>query len=199
MNKQEFISQLQAGLSGLPECETEERLSFYSEMIDDYTEEGFTEEEAVAQIGSVSDVISQILAQTPITNLVKEKIKGNKKQKRKMKAWAIVLLVLGSPLWFSLMIAAMAVVLSVYIVIWAVVISFWAAAAAVAICAPAAVITGLIYICLGKFYPGLFMIAAGLVCAGLAIYLVCGCIKLSKGFAVLTKKITIGIKRCFIN
>ena len=35
MNKQEFISQLQAGLSGLPECETEERLSFYSEMIED--------------------------------------------------------------------------------------------------------------------------------------------------------------------
>ena len=66
MNKQEFLSQLQAGLSGLPECETEERLSFYSEMIDDYTEEGFSEEEAVTQIGSVSDVISQILTQTLI-------------------------------------------------------------------------------------------------------------------------------------
>ena len=39
MNKQEFLMRLREGLSGLPQNEIEERLTFYSEMIDDRIEE----------------------------------------------------------------------------------------------------------------------------------------------------------------
>ncbi len=42
MTKQEFIAELRKGLSGLPKKELEERLTFYSEMIDDRMEEGLT-------------------------------------------------------------------------------------------------------------------------------------------------------------
>lgn len=42
MNKQEFLTELRAKLSGLPTYDVEERLSFYGEMIDDRTEEGVT-------------------------------------------------------------------------------------------------------------------------------------------------------------
>ena len=35
MNKQEFLTQLRQGLSGLPQDDIEKRLTFYSEMIDD--------------------------------------------------------------------------------------------------------------------------------------------------------------------
>ena len=47
MRKQEFLTELRKGLSGLPQDDIEERLSFYSEMIDDQIEEGLAEEEAV--------------------------------------------------------------------------------------------------------------------------------------------------------
>ena len=75
MNKQEFLAELRKRLSGLPQADIEERIVFYSEMIDDRTEEGSTEEEAVSAIGFVDDVVSQIFSETPLTKLVKEKVK----------------------------------------------------------------------------------------------------------------------------
>ena len=47
MQKQAFLDALRSQLAGLPEAEINERLNFYSEMIDDRMEEGLTEEEAV--------------------------------------------------------------------------------------------------------------------------------------------------------
>ena len=118
MNKIEYLAELRKGLSGLPQEEIEERVTFYSEMIDDRMEEGLSESEAVGAIGTISDVVAQILAETPITTLVKEKVRTN----RAMKAWEIVLLVLGSPLWLSLLIAVFAVILSVYAVVWSIIV-----------------------------------------------------------------------------
>ena len=63
MNKQEFLSRLKNGLSALSEKELEERLTFYGEMIDDRIEEGLTEEDAVAAVGSVDEIIAQILSE----------------------------------------------------------------------------------------------------------------------------------------
>ena len=60
MNKQEFISSLRSELSAFPSQEVEERLSFYSEMIDDRMEEGLSEEDAVAGVGSVDKIAAQI-------------------------------------------------------------------------------------------------------------------------------------------
>jgi len=53
MNKQEFIEALYRRLSDLPWQDVEERLNFYGEMIEDHMEEGLSEEEAVASMGSV--------------------------------------------------------------------------------------------------------------------------------------------------
>ena len=61
MRKQEFIYQLWKKLSDLPKEEVEERLSFYAEMIDDRMEEGLSEEEAVAAIGSTDEIAGQIV------------------------------------------------------------------------------------------------------------------------------------------
>ena len=46
MSKQEFLEQLRRGLPGLPREDIEERLKFYSEMLEDRMEEGLSEEEA---------------------------------------------------------------------------------------------------------------------------------------------------------
>ena len=50
MTKKEFLARLRRGLAQLPPEEREERLAFYSEMIDDRMEEGLSEQEAVASL-----------------------------------------------------------------------------------------------------------------------------------------------------
>ena len=75
MNKQEFLAQLREGLNGLPQEDIDERIAFYGEMIDDRLEDGLTEEEAVEAIGTTDEVVAQIIADTPLTKLVKERVK----------------------------------------------------------------------------------------------------------------------------
>lgn len=194
MNKQEFFVELRKGLTGLPQKDVEERVSFYSEMIDDRIEEGLSESEAVTAIGSVSDVIAQILDEIPLTKLVKEKVKPN----RRFKAWEIALLVLGSPIWLSLLIAAFIVILSVYIVIWSLVISLWAIETSLAACALGGVVAAGIIAVQGNGLTGIAMLGAGAFCAGLSIFLFFGCKAFTKGTLVLTKKIALGIKGMFV-
>lgn len=194
MKRLEFLLSLQNKLSCLPQEDMEERLAFYNEMIDDRMEDGLSEEDAVAQIGTVDEIVSQIIEETPLTKLVKEKIKP----KKRLKGWEITLLAVGSPLWLSLLIAAFAVVIALYAVLWAVVISLWAVFTSVAVCAPAGVLAGAVFLCNGNVTSGIAMIAAGLVCAGLAIFLFYGCKAVTKGAVWLTKNILLAIKRCFI-
>lgn len=74
MNKSEFILQLRNGLSGLPQDDVDERLNFYGEMIDDRIEDGLSEEDAVFEMGDINKIISQILAEIPLSKIVKKKL-----------------------------------------------------------------------------------------------------------------------------
>ncbi|MBQ6847987.1 MAG: DUF1700 domain-containing protein [Clostridia bacterium] len=194
MNKQEFLECLRKGLSGLPQEDIEERLTFYSEMIDDRMEEGITEEDAVSRIGSVDTIVSQIKADIPLAKLVR----GKRTLKKHVRTWEIVLLVLGSPIWLSLLIAALAVILSLYVSLWAVVISLWAVFVSLIGCAFGGVVAGIIIACSGNALSGIAMLAAGIVCGGLSIFMFYGCKAATKGILLLTKKIAVWIKNCFI-
>lgn len=194
MNKQEFLDGLRKGLTGLPQDDIEERLAFYSEMIDDRTEEGLSEEEAVAEVGSVDEIIRQTVADTPLSRVVKERIKP----KRRLRAWEIVLLILGSPIWLSMGLAVTATIFAIYAVLWSVIAALWAVFCAFAVCAVASV-PGCIVIALRSGgAAGLAVLSAGIVCAGLSIFMFFGCREATKGVIVLTKKLTIMIKNCFI-
>lgn len=193
MNKQEFLARLREGLSGLPREDIEERLTFYSEMIEDRMEEGLSEEEAVFEIGTVEELVSQTVADTPLAKIAKERIKP----KRRLKAWEIILIVLGSPIWLSLLIAVFAVIFTLYVVLWAVIICLWAAFASVLACAFGAVVGGTVLVCNGNTSTGIALIAAGLVCAGLSIFVFYGCKAATRGVLILTKKIALWTKNCF--
>ncbi len=194
MNKQEFLERLRKGLSGLPQQDIEERVTFYSEMLDDRIEEGMSEAEAINAIGTVDTIITQTLADTPLTKLVKEKAKP----KRALKAWEIVLLVLGSPIWLSLGIAVFAVILSLYASLWAVIISLWTVFGSFTGCAIGGVVAGIVIACSGNALSGIAMIAAAIVCAGLSIFIFYGCKAATKGCLILTKMIAVWVKDCFI-
>lgn len=194
MNKQEFLAQLRKGLSGLPQEDIEERLTFYGEMLEDRMEEGFTEEEAVAAIGDVDEIVLQTVAEIPLAKIAKERIKP----KRRMKAWEIVLLALGSPIWLALGLTAAAVVFALYLALWAVVAALWAVWGAIAVCAVGSVPVCVVLAARGGIAGGLAILAAGFVCAGLSIFLFYGCREATRDILALTKKITIGIKNCLI-
>lgn len=194
MSKQAFLAQLRKGLSGLPQNDIEDRLTFYNEMIEDRMEEGFSEEEAVLAAGPVEEIVSQIVADTPFAKIAKERIKP----KRRLKAWEILLLILGSPIWLSLLIAAFAVMFSLYVSLWAVIISMWAVFAALVCCAVVGIAAGVIFACGGNGLTGIAVIGAAIICAGLSIFLFFGCKAATKGTLVLAKRLVVWMKNCFI-
>ena len=207
MTKNEFLGALRARLSGLSESDIEEHISFYSEMIEDRIEDGASEEDAVCGIGSVEDIAAQIIADVPLTKIAKERIKP----KRRLRAWEIVLLAVGSPIWLSLGIAAFAVILSLYVVIWALIISLWAVFVSLVACAIGLSVAGIAmiggpYVFAGVIvtaseshvFSGIALIGVGLVCAGLGIFLFFGCNAATKGAILLTKKIALGVKKAFM-
>ena len=129
MKKQEFLAELYERLKTLPQAEREQSLSYYSEMIDDRIDDGMTEEQAVQSVGAPKQIAEDIIQETPWITLLKERVKP----KRKISVWEIVLLVLGSPIWLSLLISAFAVALSLYVVALSLVIVLWSVQ--IALCA----------------------------------------------------------------
>lgn len=194
MNKEDFLDELAKRLSGLPQEDIDERIAFYREMIYARMEEGLSEEEAIASIGSVDEVVRKIMAEYPLTTLVKDKVRP----KRKLETWEIILLVLGFPLWFPLLIGAFAIVLSIYITIWAVIISLFAADFSCL----AGCLGGLVgifqYLRVGNFAGALFSVGAALVCAGVAILMFIACIYIAKTVIILTRKVVLAIKNSFV-
>lgn len=194
MTRIKFILELGKRLDGLPTNEVEDRLNFYSEMISDRIEDGLSEEEAVAAIGAVDEIAEQIIADIPLTKIVKEKIKP----KRRLCVWEILLLVLGSPVWLSLLIAVFAVAISIYCSVWAVIISLWAVFVSFVGCAFGLTVGGAMLAIGGNALPGVATIGAGISCAGLAIFAFYGCKIATRAILLLTKKALRAIKSRFI-
>jgi len=194
MSKQEFLDRLCKGLSGLPQNEIDERLTFYSEMIDDRMEEGFSEEEAVLAVGSPEKIAMQVVADIPFVKIAKERIKP----KRRLKPIEIVLLALGSPIWVSLGIIALAVILFLYISFWSVIISLWAVFVYFIVSSFGAIVAGVFFVCNGDTYSGIAMTSVGVVLLGLSIFMFYGCKAATNGILILTKRKAIWIKNCFI-
>ena len=193
MTKLKFLLALNEKLAGYPQKDVEERLSFYSEMIEDRMEEGLSEEDAVAAVGSVDEIAAQIAAELSS----EKKEQGSKKPKQRLRIWEIVLLVLGSPVWLSLLVSAFAVVFSLYVSLWSIVISLWAVFLSFVICIPASAVFGIGVAIVGYVYSGIATIAAGLVLGGLSVFLFFGCKAATKAMAELTKMMAVWFKKCF--
>lgn len=190
MKKSEFLYRLDELLDALPNGDTKRSLDYYGEMIDERVENGMSEEEAVAELGTPESIAEQILGDiTP-----KETTAKAPKRPRKLSTFAIVLLVLGSPVWIALLGAAFAVILSLYVSLWAVIISLWAAFGSLAAVSFGAIVCAVGYLFSGNALSGIAVIGAGIVCAGLAILLFFGCKAATKAAVLLPKWIAVGIK-----
>ena len=162
MNKQEFLAELKGRLHALDEVEIKTTLAYFSEIIDDRIEEGMTEEQAIGSMETIGAIAEQALQDAPLSKLIRAK------KPRNLSAGTIVLLVLGSPVWLPLLIAAFAIVLAMFVVIWSLIVSLWAVVVSF-------VAAGLVSIATGPFVGGmpitLFYIGGGLALIGLSLLL----------------------------
>ena len=126
--------------------------------------------------------------------IVKEKVKARKP----MGALSITLLILGSPLWLSLALAAFAVVLSVLVSFWAVVIVLWAAAVSVAACGIGFIAAAIIFTVKGDYIPALAILGMGICALGISIFMIYGCKYVTRGMAWLSKKTFLLVKKLFM-
>lgn len=190
MTKPDFLSRLQDGLSALPKESVEERLQFYGEIIDDKVEDGISEEDAVAEIGTVQEVLEQILSEVPLTSLAKERLKP----RHTLRFWEIILLIAGSPVWLPLLIAAILIIISVYIVLWTAIITLWSVEL-VLVCAPLCMVVYVsVFIAQSRYWQALAYLGIGFSLAGISIFFFFACRQATGWIIRLTKKMIIGIK-----
>ena len=182
MNKEQFLIELASALAGLPEEDIERSLEFYSEMIDDRIEDGLSEEEAVAALGSIDEIRAQIIKDTPLSRIVRECVKTT----HKPGGFEIALLIIGFPIWFPLLISAVAVLFSVWISLWAVIISFYAILAALFGAAFGGLVASVLMLSFGNSISGLFLLGSSLAAAGIGILWIFVCKYATKGLVWLT-------------
>ncbi|WP_456265865.1 MULTISPECIES: DUF1700 domain-containing protein [unclassified Bacillus (in: firmicutes)] len=110
MNKKEFLSSLKKHLHLLGDKDSDRFIEYYDEMIEDYQEDGYSEQEAVHQVGQPAMIAEGIMKEQGIKT-VQVPTLGEK-------ATRLSILILGFPLWGSILATVFLLILSVYMVIW---------------------------------------------------------------------------------
>lgn len=209
MRKSEFLAELRNCLYGLPEEDIQSSLDYYAEMIDDRTEETGDEEAAVEGVGKPWDVAAAIRNEKSTeaaadkttkkdTEKEPERVEKIVKEKRKIPPLVIVLLILGSPIWISLLIGALAIVISVYAVMWSVIVCLWSAVAILGASALMGILYLPYYAVIGEVWVGVAVAGAGLAAGGLGVFAFLGSLSATKGMAILSKQIFRFIRFCFV-
>ncbi len=174
MNKQEYLAQLRAALACLPEGEIEESVAFYTEMIDDRVADGLTEEEATAQLDDPKTAARAIIADLPVV----PRTVVRTKQRNRALYWTLV--ILGSPLWLTLLLAAGMLVLAGLLTIWCLILGLWLLAAGLLAGGPLGIGVCLWALAVGQPAYGVFELGSGLLCFGLGLFCLHGAVAASK-------------------
>lgn len=193
MTKTDFLNELAARLSQLPEAERKKALDYYDEILSDRIEDGSSEEEAVASMEPMDVIVSNCLLAAPLGTLVKSRVAAQ----GRLSTLAIVLLCLGFPLWFPLLIAFLSVALALFAAVWSCVFALWMAAAAMALAGAASLFVGPFQT---SAVPGAAAasVGAGLILCGLAVLMYFALLWLTKQAAKFSAWIVLSIKKLVI-
>lgn len=192
MNKNEFANELRRALGKLPSYEVEQSIAFYQEAIEDRMEDGMTEEEAVAALGPIDAIATQIAAETPpIPKAIAKANTGSR-------TLNIVLLAVFSPIWVPLAFGLALAAIAVYVSIWMVIAALWATVAMLLLSAPMGIAL-LLWFCLAG-YPltGVLQLGFGLAACGLGLFAWFGVLAASKSLFALTRSFGRWVKSRFV-
>ena len=119
------------------------------------------------------------------------------REKEPLPVWGILLILLGSPLWAPLLIAAAAVAFSLLASLWTVAASLWAVPVSLLAGGLGGVLASPVLLAGGHWITALAILGCGLFAAGLGIFAVFGCAALTKGMAYLTRACCRGVASLF--
>lgn len=138
MTRQEYLDELRAALAELPADEAARACAFYEEMIDDRIEAGLDEQDAVAQMEPPAEAAARILDELPtVPRAIAQAQAARRTGCGRAALWAAV--IVGSPLWVSVLVAALAFVLCGVIMLCIPFVMTWTLAVAFLLCTPVAI------------------------------------------------------------
>lgn len=188
MTKEKFLSDLDKQLRFLEKTERQKQLSFYEEMMEDYIEDGCSEEEAVERIGNPGIIANEILQD--------QEEAPARKMTLAAKAGIGILLILGFPLWGSLLLTAVLCILSAYLVLWC--LPFTTGVFAVSLFAAAVVsVIGAFPMATVSLGVGVTQFGIGIAAAGVAGLSFLATVSMSVIFLKATKYLTMKLIALF--
>lgn len=194
MDRQTFLAALTQSLARLPAAEIEKAINYYHEIFDDRLEEGMSETEIIAGLEPVEVIAQRIIDETPMHTLIKAKARSMQSGN---KALNIILLVLGFPLWFPIVMSLLAILLTAYIVIWSLILVLFSIVLALGIAALAGIFGSPFGFAVQPGI-GVLMLGGGLLSGGLTILAFFIALYGSKGLIRLTVLMARGIRSLFL-
>lgn len=174
MNRNEYLSRLNANLRNIPPQEINNVMQYYFEY---FEEAGIQNEQIViAELGAPEQLAGRICEDY----MTRRMGSGNAAVRMKEKAsdiWLILLAICGSPVWFPLGLALIIIIAACLLAIVIVVLSLAVASAAVMFSGIFATFVGIVT--LFKHVPtGIFVTGTGLFCTGIGLLLLIGTVQL---------------------
>ena len=195
MNKTEFLRELEKELKKINKKEYKNYISYYDELIEDYKEDGNSEDEAIEKIGNPKDI-----ANNNIEELNNSAINS---MTTSLKVVSIILIILGSPLWGTLVLCVLCLILSLFILIGCAYLLIWCIPFMTAALGVASSFGGIISVVLSVFaiqdgiHIFLFQLGAGLLITGIGVLVSLFTLWISKKFINITKRFTKKIVELF--
>lgn len=200
MKKEEFLNKLRDELENANINNVEDIIEYYEEMIDDRIDDGMTEKKAVASIDGIDTIVKNELLDRPMATIIKEKVKdeAEKAEKNGTKTLWLVLLIIGIPVWFPLIIGLLGGLFGLCCGVWGIIIALFATILGLSVAAIACIGTGLISIFTMPTSMTLATITAGIILAGVSMILIPLAVTIAKGMISVIKRLFKAIKGLFV-
>lgn len=184
MNQTEFFTQLEKELYFQKIEEPHTYITYYKEMIADYLEDGFSEDEAIQKLGTINEIIETL----------KLEASNQSKNNFEKKPMTIFLLILGAPLWGAILLSIISILCSGIIILWCIPLILGSLSFA-------GLITGFVSLAGASFNTGFYYIitqlGVGIFSSGFGIFLLIGTIYSIKIVIDLSKKVVVLLTNIF--
>lgn len=187
MNKNELLNTLREKLSGLPKNDIERSLEYYKEIIEDKIDEGISEDDAVAALGSVDDIAAQIRSEiTPPEEPKAPKAKKPEAEEKTKKSASSALGALFSGL-----------LMFVSVIFWCIAASFFIAVGGMALGALFSLFSSVVTLISARWAQAVLFLGGAFLLAGLTVLVFMGTVAVTKKYRKFTKKLVEELKEKF--
>lgn len=188
MNKKEFLNDLDSKLDFLTEEERNKTINYYSEIIEDRIESGASEEEAVLQMESTEVIAKKLMAENNTQKTTSEKVLDfiDKLFEKHGYLFVLIIAILSIPLWTPILGGILGLVCTIFLILFGT-IAFGAIGSVVALGIGISFITQ-------SLLSAISALGVSMICAGFAVLVTIGTVKLISMMSNFFKKVSKSIK-----